>query len=257
VIYSPFMTQDRIADLEVSLRAAIERGVQIFVVTKTLGERGKRTLENYQYLEKTLEDWQVIIIHKKNMHEKLVIIDDRILWSGSLNPLSYSDTQEIMERRLNKKIVEKYLGIIQFKSLVDEFSNGKPECPICGSEMIASEGLNEPYYWQCVVDGCYSRNIDQPQIKGGIITCSNCGGEVEYSKHGDKPVWRCTVNKRHHQRFSRTHIRLPKMRMKIPSMELRALEGSEGTTKSEEISLEEISFNEKPLQEMLPFLEDN
>jgi hypothetical protein len=40
-------------------------------------------------------------------------------------------------------------------------------------------------------------------------------------------------------------------------MELRALEGSEGTTKSEEISLEEISFNEKPLQEMLPFLEDN
>jgi hypothetical protein len=224
VIYSPFITENRIAELQAGLFSAISRGVQIYVVTKSLQERGKRAKEQYRYIESSLEEWGVTIIHKRNMHEKLIIIDDDVLWSGSLNPMSYSNTQEIMERRVSKKLVEEYCRIARVNELVGEFSDGVPKCPVCESEMVASEGKDDPYYWRCVVDGCYSRSIDQPPIKGGIIVCMNCGGKVEYGEWGNNPAWRCTENRRHHQKIVKTHLRLPKMREIIPFDELLKLD---------------------------------
>lgn len=187
LIYSPFITQDRLAILEPSLRSAIERGVEVFVITKALGDRGKRELSNYRMLENTLEKWGVVVIHKRRMHEKLAIIDNSVLWVGSLNILSFSSTQEIMERRLSQNIVEDYIKTLRIYDLLREYEGGRPTCPICGSEVVASEGRNEPFFWRCVVDDCYTRSIDQPAIQSGIITCSNCGGKVEYGAWGGKP----------------------------------------------------------------------
>jgi predicted nucleic acid-binding protein len=224
VIYSPFMTQNRLGELQPIFRSAKEKGVNVFVITKPLQERNKRSQEHFRYLEQTLEDWGVTIIHKRGMHEKLVIIDDKILWSGSLNPLSYSDTQEIMERRVSDKIIEEYSKIIRLDELIKEFDEERPTCPICESEVVASEGRNDPYFWRCVVDGCYSRSIDQPKIHGGIIVCASCGGEVEFGRWGSKPAWRCVDNKRHHQKIVRNHLKLPKMRKKIPLEQIDELE---------------------------------
>ncbi|MBC8465725.1 ATP-binding domain-containing protein, partial [bacterium] len=83
VIYSPFITENRLAELQPALFSTISRGIQIYVVTKTLQERGKRAIEQYRYIERSLDKWGVIVVHKRNMHEKLVVIDDNILWSGS------------------------------------------------------------------------------------------------------------------------------------------------------------------------------
>jgi hypothetical protein len=224
IIYSPFITQDRLAIMEPSLKSAVERGVRVFVITKALGDRGKRELSNYRMLESTLEKWGVVVIHKRRMHEKLAIIDNSILWIGSLNILSYSSTQEIMERRFSKNVVEDFIKTLRLFDLLREYEDGPPTCPICKSEVVASEGRNEPYYWRCVVDDCYSRSINQPPIKSGIITCSNCGGKVEYGDWGGKPHWRCIENKMHRQKVARTHLMLPEMRKIIPKRELKKLE---------------------------------
>jgi len=224
VIYSPFITRNRLAELSIALRAARERGVNIFIVTKPLQERGKRVQPEYRYLEGSLREWGITIIHKRGMHEKLVIIDEKILWTGSLNPLSFSDTQEIMERRVSEVILQEYSKVIQMNTLIADFVEESPRCPICGSEMIASEGLHEPFYWRCIIDGCYTRNIDQPLIKGGVLVCSTCGGNVEYGQWGGKPAWRCVENKRHHQIVVKGHLKLPKMRTIIPTDEISKLE---------------------------------
>ncbi|MBN2236323.1 MAG: AAA family ATPase, partial [Bacteroidales bacterium] len=105
VIYSPFITENRLSELQAALFYAINQGIQIYIVTKPLQERGKREVDQYRYIEKSLQEWGSTIIHKRKMHEKLIIIDDNILWSGSLNPLSFSNTQEIMERRVSEKLV--------------------------------------------------------------------------------------------------------------------------------------------------------
>jgi len=158
------------------------------------------------------------------MHEKLIFIDNDVLWEGSLNPLSFSNTGEHMERRFSKKVFEEYSRKLRLNELISEYDDGPPACPICSNEVVAREGRDDPYFWRCVKKDCYSRSIDQPPLKGGIITCANCGGEVEYGEWGGKPAWRCIENRHHHQKVARTHLRLPKMREIVPKRKLRELD---------------------------------
>lgn len=224
VIYSPFLTQNRISQVEPQIRSAVERGVKVYVVTKNLSERGKRELSQYRMLERALAKWGAIVIHKQGMHEKLIFIDSDILWEGSLNPLSFSNTGEHMERRISQKVFEDYARTLRLNDLITEYDGGPPTCPICGSEVVAREGRDDPYFWCCVRKDCYSRSINQPPLKDGIITCAKCGGEVEYGEWGGKPAWRCIENRHHHQKLARTHLRLPKMRAIVPKRKLRELD---------------------------------
>ena len=77
------------------------------MITKSLEER-ERDRERYEGLERSLSAWGVRVVHKRHMHEKLVLIEGWILWQGSLNPLSFSATQKIMERRESREIVGDY-----------------------------------------------------------------------------------------------------------------------------------------------------
>jgi hypothetical protein len=223
VIYSAFITQDRLGQLEPQIKVALERGVRVYVITKAHSDRKKNELTLYRMFEKTLAAWGVTVIHKRGMHEKLVFIDDNVLWSGSLNPLSFSNTQEIMERRCNKVVVQDFAHTLFLNELIGQYTTA-PSCPICGNEIIASEGTDDPFYWTCIEDDCYSRSVDQPPLTEGIIRCANCGGMVEYGEWGSEPVWRCVDNTRHRQRIARIHLRLPKLRALIPKRELLKLD---------------------------------
>jgi ssDNA-binding Zn-finger/Zn-ribbon topoisomerase 1 len=130
-----------------------------------------------------------------------------------------------MERRVSKDVFSHYAKTIRLSDLIEGYNNGIPKCPICGGEIVASEGRDEPFYWRCINEECdYTRNIDQPPIQGGIITCNRCSGKVEYGEWGGKPAWRCLENRRHHQKIARTHLRLPKMRTIIPKQYLNKLD---------------------------------
>jgi len=223
VIYSPFITQGRLSMLQAHLRAAVERDVSVFVVTRSHDDRRKRELPEYRRLERALADWGVVVIHKRRMHEKLVFMDYEILWAGSLNPLSHSDTQEIMERRASRKVVEDYTSKLHLEDLIEEYHGGAPICPICCCEVVGAEGPREPLYWRCTNGDCgYKRDVDEPIPEGGVILC--CGAPVEYGEWGGKAAWRCVKNRRHHQRISRAHLLLPEMRALVPKAELRRLD---------------------------------
>ena len=192
VVYSPFMTEDRLNFMAPQLRAAAERGVRIFVVTKPLQERGRNEEQVYRRLEGALGDWGVTVIHKSRMHEKLVFLDDNILWSGSLNPLSFRNTQEVMERRDSRDVVGDYVKTLRCEDLIAEYANGGPTCPVCRSEVMPREGGKDPFFWKCVRDNCYTRSIDEPPLEDRV-TCSTCGGSVTYGTWDSRPTWnRCS-----------------------------------------------------------------
>lgn len=224
VIYSPFLTAQRLSLLQADLRAAIERGVSVFVITKAISERRKREAEGYRAIEASLGEWGVTVIHKFHMHEKVVVIDDGILWQGSLNPLSFSDSQEVMERRDSREVVDHYSKTLRLAELLELYVTGQGECPFCGSELMPAEGRDEPFYWRCVEDGCHTRGIFDDAPKDGRVACSNCGGVVYFGRWGEEPHWRCEANPRHRMKIARSHVRLPKMRAIIPAKELRALD---------------------------------
>ena len=223
VIYSPFITANRLATLEPQIKAAVDRGIRLYVITKPRSERSRRDLAEYENFERSLRDWNVVVIHKMRMHEKLVFIDDQILWSSSLNPLSHSDTQEIVERRQSTVVVNDYAAALRLDDLVGAYDSGANKCPVCGCEMMPAEGADDPFYWTCE-QGCYTHSIDSPPPRDGTLTCQNCAGQVEFGDWGGKPAWRCLINRHHHQRIDRNHLRLPRMRALIPQRELRKLD---------------------------------
>lgn len=240
VIYSAFITRDRLSRLAPQLQATLERNVSVYVVTKAHSDRRRAELASYGKLEQALTDWGAVVVHKRGMHEKLAFIDDNILWSGSLNLLSFSNTQEVMERRVSKKVVEEFAGKLRLADLIGEYDAGQPKCPGCGWELAASEGRDDPFFWRCENPRCdYTRDIDQPRLVGGVVRCTsaNCGGKVEFGEWGGKPAWRCVRNRRHHQKVARAHLLLPKMRAIIPTSALRELDRRYGTADAENAQL--------------------
>lgn len=225
VVYSAFATLERVGRLEPHLRGAVERGIDVWVVTKLLEERG-HDRHHYERIEQALRSWGIAIVHKQRMHEKLVLIDDDVLWQGSLNPLSYSATQEVMERRRSREIVRDYARVLRLDELLDAYRKRETSCPYCGSEVVAAEGRDDPYYWRCVTDHCFSRSIGDAMPVDGQVVCRRCQGELEFRWPSEEPFWRCTRNHHHRQPLARSHLRLPKMRELIPAGELRTLDSS-------------------------------
>ena len=223
IIYSPFITLDRLGVMLPQLQAAIERGIAVYLITKSLSERSKSELPRIMKIETQLSEIGIIVIHKLRMHEKLVFVDSDITWSGSLNPLSFSNTQEIMERRKSKAVLKDYIQILRVNELLSIQGTPESQCPICGAEIIAAEGADQPFYWRCTSDKCYTRSIEQPYPFDGILTCGTCGSSVSFGYWGDKPHWRCTSNNRHRQRIFKSHLRLPKMASLVPRSELKKL----------------------------------
>ena len=142
IIYSPFMTELRIGSFFSSLYDLIHKGKQVIVITKELAERGKKEYAQYAKCEEGLKNIGVFIYHKKGMHEKIILIDDDIIWTGSLNSLSFTgNTGEIMERRVCEEIAKDYKKILNVDSVLETINKSyEKHCPICDGEMLIKEG---------------------------------------------------------------------------------------------------------------------
>ncbi|MDY7094553.1 MAG: AAA domain-containing protein [Acidobacteriota bacterium] len=224
IFYSPFLGSERLQLLHAELFAATSRGVKVLLVTRALRDRGARELGRYKSMEAALRSWGLTIIHKRRMHEKLVVVDDDVLWVGSLNALSQASSHEIMERRRSPALVGEYLQRLKTEELIAEFEGAGERCPICSSEMIALEGAQDPFYWSCSEPDCYTRSLGEKPLKNQRIRCRNCGARVELGDWGGKPHWRCVENRQHRQRVARSHLRVPAIREQIPKRSLPRLE---------------------------------
>ena len=159
---------------------------------------------------------------------KVLIVDDTILWTGSLNPLSHARSQEIMERRCSRSIVDEYIRILRTEDLLDAYDQGHTRCPVCQSEIVAVEGRDDPYFWRCVNNECeLSRRIDDLPLTDQI-RCLMCGGSVKFHEQANGVASRCERNRRHWQWIRRTHLGLPKIRSRLTQQQLRKLERAFG-----------------------------
>lgn len=219
IIYSPFMTANRITKLLPVFADSIAKGKSITVVTKALSDRGKTELAQYKKIETELISIGISIIHKNKMHEKLVFVDNDTVWMGSLNVLSFTgETGEVMHRHQDKEIAQEYQKIFNIPQIgITLQQNDELICPICGAEMTLNEG-DEGLYWKCL-NGDYSRNLDQQYPHDGILRC-HCGGEYFFFMKNE-PRWKCTNNEAHFIKMRKGDLKLPKMAEKIPTEETR------------------------------------
>ena len=219
IIYSPFITSNRISLILPDFKDAIASGKRIIIVTKALEERkGRNVRQQYKKMESELTAIGVEILHKKGMHEKLVFVDDSAIWMGSLNALSFSgETGEIMHRHYSREITTEYEKIYNIQYINDAVERKKElNCPICGGEMLLNEG-NPSIYWKCS-NGDYSRSIDQQYPYDGVLRCK-CGGEYSFIMK-EQPRWVCQNNPRHYQIVRKSDLRLKRMAEKILALDV-------------------------------------
>jgi ribosomal protein L37AE/L43A len=164
-IYSGFVTPQRIAAYEPLFRRKLAEGVKIRCVTRPPSRNGSIPADLGREALNGLEAMGCVVDTRWKIHEKVVIIDDEILWFGSLNPLSHTNrTDEMMARVTGKPAALQLSAFMAVASSVSaEKADGlsvigeNPRCPDCGHRTTYRLGSYGPF-WQCEDDCGWKQN---------------------------------------------------------------------------------------------------
>lgn len=113
VIESPFITLSRFRQLLPVLKGLRSRGLAITINTRDPIEHDKQYYEQAICAVADLQGAGVRVLFTSRLHRKLAIIDREILWEGSLNILSFSDSCEIMRRTQDVSLVSNTLKFLR------------------------------------------------------------------------------------------------------------------------------------------------
>ena len=120
IIESPYITASRMESLYSVLSELLSRKVRIYIVTRDPVDhedeymRHQATNEILYCMELGIN----VVLLKGYHHRKIAILDRNILWEGSLNILSYSNSQEIMRRIENKESANQMFSFLKLGKLI-------------------------------------------------------------------------------------------------------------------------------------------
>lgn len=117
IIESPFMTIRRISSLLPIFQKLRSRGVKIVINTRPLEEHDDYLRFEAERAIEILQNMSIQVLITGGHHRKLVIIDRKALYEGSLNILSQNDSCEVMRRIESSKLTEQMIRFIK----VDKF----------------------------------------------------------------------------------------------------------------------------------------
>lgn len=115
VIESAFITARRMEYLLPILAKLRRKGVSIVVNTRSPEEHNEEYAVQAENAIAAMQNIGVRVLYTVKHHRKLAIIDDEILWEGSLNILSQGDSCEIMRRTISHDLAEHILSFIGLK----------------------------------------------------------------------------------------------------------------------------------------------
>jgi hypothetical protein len=137
VIYSGFITPNRVADMGDLLRRKIASGIKVRCITRPPRRNGSIPEDQGRSALHALEAIGVVVDLRSEIHEKAVLIDGKLAWFGSLNPLSHTPrTSELMARVENPAVAIQIASLLSIrKQSFDTIKTGgfaAAENPRCG-----------------------------------------------------------------------------------------------------------------------------
>ncbi len=119
IIESPYMTFKRVSMLLPAFSELIGKGVKIYLITRDPKEHDVAMKSQSEEITSALEELGVkVFFCLRNHHRKLAIVDRKILWEGSLNILSQSQSREIMRRIESKALATQMWNFLKFESII-------------------------------------------------------------------------------------------------------------------------------------------
>lgn len=104
IIVSPYAALRRINWLESTLKQLCAKGIQTVVLTRPATSFQGKTADSAQMAIDALMSIGVNVQCRGNIHQKYAVIDDKIVWYGSINLLSFGTSQESIMRLISGSI---------------------------------------------------------------------------------------------------------------------------------------------------------
>jgi DNA replication protein DnaC len=201
VIFSPFLRQNRIQQMGQILSEKHDEGVRIIAFT-SLSRDVDPAMSNEGMMLKKLG---VELRTAFGMHEKLVFIDEDIVYIGSLNVLSQRGTTEFMERVQSPSFAKKLKQIRHIDTLIDAPTRWgqtieiqshklpKANCRNCGKTLKVRDGRYGAFYGCTGYPKCtFSEDIAEKHLRSvqelANIRCGGCGERTDV-KTVRKDAW--------------------------------------------------------------------
>ena len=98
MIVSPFVTRRRTLQMMQYLEIALRNGIRVIVVTRPVEDYREADQVVLQNMFALLRNAGVTMIFRSNIHQKFALLDQRIVWYGSINLLSFGSAVESVMR---------------------------------------------------------------------------------------------------------------------------------------------------------------
>ena len=116
IVVSPFINKRRTVQMLQYLRVAMGNNIKVIVVTRPLDDLSSKDQSPIQGTLDLLKTAGVDIIFKANIHQKFAIMDQKLVWYGSINLLSFGRSEESMMRLDSPNIAVELIKSIEKQS---------------------------------------------------------------------------------------------------------------------------------------------
>ena len=118
IIESPFITVKRLNSLLPIFTQLKSRKVSIFIITRNPQEHDGIMAIQSELGIQWFENMGIqVLLENGGYHRKLAIIDRKILYEGSLNILSQSQSREFMRKIISKALTNELLQFLHYDKL--------------------------------------------------------------------------------------------------------------------------------------------
>jgi phosphatidylserine/phosphatidylglycerophosphate/cardiolipin synthase-like enzyme len=112
LIVSPFVTKRRVLQMLELMSVALDQKVRITIMTRPATDyKDKPAVEEILNVLKTAG---VNLVSKSNIHQKFAIIDQKVVWYGSINLLSFGRAEESIMRLNSSNIASELIRNIEY-----------------------------------------------------------------------------------------------------------------------------------------------
>lgn len=211
-IFSGFITPQRVATYERLFRLKAAEGVPVRCVTRPPQRNGNMAPDLGEAALAALEAMGCAVDTRWDMHEKLAIIDDEIVWVGSLNPLSHSGKTDEMMLRFTGRAAALQLAAFMAvtgggnpdKAAGTLYAGENPPCPKGCGRTTLRKGKHGPF-WQCESECGWTQSVGRawnrpppnvqqsppPEKDDSPPPCPNCGKPTIRRDGRFGPFWGC------------------------------------------------------------------
>lgn len=111
VIVSSFIRKRRLLQMLALLDVVLNSNISVKIITRPQSDISKRYREGFMELYKIIEDRGVTLLFKSNIHQRFVVIDEKVCWYGGIDVLSHDNSEESIMRLENVDIAHELLEI--------------------------------------------------------------------------------------------------------------------------------------------------